>query len=988
MRKFLLSAIYVSLTFFTSAQCDVIISLTQVNQNMCYGDEIVIMGFVNTNCPSPYTIDYLWQTTAMNSSQELYQPSWLDQSGSAPSITSIPSYTWFESDQLISACLTVSILDAELNEIGSGQTCIDNFMNPQPITIASAVVGNNCGQNACVVTTVLGGSAPYTFQYSDGAMGNSYYCFSTPGQYFVDVIDANGCVATSSVTIEDFEPVNASCESATTLTSGEVLSDTLCEFTFNTISCANGLTTYQNGWYVINSESSSHINIGATIGYYQNTPNNVMAIEVYEQAEGMSCSEAPLVYCSVNDLCFDLADEITIQPNTNYYIRILSAWTSLAPVQILAVLSDETIDGICGCTNASSCNYDPDAVINDSSCGYNGCMDAGACNYLSWATCDDGSCIFGSDLTGLIFHDVNGNGVRDTWPILEPSMGNVGFVHITELDVTIYADASGAFVLPDLIAGVYHVTYTDPNNAWILSVPSPLSITLPTCTGLLIPLVPANEAAVQVLGTTLSQNLHCTLGGSAGVWLQNTGNVPLNGTISITLDPSLQLSTVGTSVPFISNTDGVVVWEIDNQIPGTYLYYQVFITGPGAAQVGQNYPVSYDVAVADNNGNVFYENAWESNLLVTCAYDPNDKQAVPVGYADPHFILNDTEIEYKIRFQNTGNAPAFDVVIEDQLDLSTLDITTFQPLVASHSFSTIVDPDGRLRFVFNNIMLPDSGSDMIGSQGYVLFKIKPLPNLIPETVINNTANIYFDQNEAVVTNTTFHTIYSCDMIEPLSHVEEVCASLLFVYPMNDPYIETYSWYINETFATNENDFMFMSNVPGEYVIRLERTNPLCAVSHQFDLLNHPSPGTDITEDGWNLTAPDGTSWTWYLNEESIEGENSQTLNATSPGMYSVTTVNEFGCISNSEDVFLVGVEEKTNAVISLYPNPMDKEALLKLGQGNYEVTLINLVGEKIQTWSNAKNLLRIDRTSLSSGIYFVKVTNESGATESVRLVMK
>ena len=36
------------------------------------------------------------------------------------------------------------------------------------------------------------------------------------------------------------------------------------------------------------------------------------------------------------------------------------------------------------------------------------------------------------------------------------------------------------------------------------------------------------------------------------------------------------------------------------------------------------------------------------------SYDPNDKSASPTGFGVDHIIRENTDIEYKIRFQNTG----------------------------------------------------------------------------------------------------------------------------------------------------------------------------------------------------------------------------------------------------------------------------------------------------------------------------------------------
>ena len=47
-----------------------------------------------------------------------------------------------------------------------------------------------------------------------------------------------------------------------------------------------------------------------------------------------------------------------------------------------------------GCTDATACNYDPDAVEDNGSCDFScyGCTDPESCNYDADATIDDGSC--------------------------------------------------------------------------------------------------------------------------------------------------------------------------------------------------------------------------------------------------------------------------------------------------------------------------------------------------------------------------------------------------------------------------------------------------------------------------------------------------------------------------------------------------------------------------------------------------------------------
>ena len=52
-----------------------------------------------------------------------------------------------------------------------------------------------------------------------------------------------------------------------------------------------------------------------------------------------------------------------------------------------------------GCTDATACNYNPDATLDDGSCNFdcNGCTDPAACNYDPTATQDDGSCTVNDD---------------------------------------------------------------------------------------------------------------------------------------------------------------------------------------------------------------------------------------------------------------------------------------------------------------------------------------------------------------------------------------------------------------------------------------------------------------------------------------------------------------------------------------------------------------------------------------------------------------
>jgi len=142
---------------------------------------------------------------------------------------------------------------------------------------------------------------------------------------------------------------------------------------------------------------------------------------------------------------------------------------------------------------------------------------------------------------------------------------------------------------------------------------------------------------------------------------------------------------------------------------------------------------------------------------VVASFDPNDKSAVPTGWQDEHFIDENTQLDYLIRFQNTGTDTAFRVVLIDTLP-SFLDPVTIRPGASSHPYTFELSGQGVAKFIFNNILLPDSTTNEAASHGFVQFHIAQKPDNQHGTVIENTAGIYFDYNAPVYTNTTFHTI--------------------------------------------------------------------------------------------------------------------------------------------------------------------------------------------------------------------------------------
>lgn len=179
--------------------------------------------------------------------------------------------------------------------------------------------------------------------------------------------------------------------------------------------------------------------------------------------------------------------------------------------------------------------------------------------------------------------------------------------------------------------------------------------------------------------------------------------------------------------------------------------------------------------------------------LVLLSWDPNAKAVTINGMPAEGYVNNNQVMEYTIMFQNEGNFPAKDIRIEDVIDENTLDINTLHVVGSSHNMQVLIEGN-KVVFYFPNIWLPDKNSNEPASHGYVKFTISQKPGLAPNTQIANTADIYFDYNPAVTTNTVI------SIIKATTGIEDYGTSELHVFP--NPATEV----------------IYLSNVSGEKMV--------------------------------------------------------------------------------------------------------------------------------------------------------------------------
>ncbi len=167
------------------------------------------------------------------------------------------------------------------------------------------------------------------------------------------------------------------------------------------------------------------------------------------------------------------------------------------------------------------------------------------------------------------------------------------------------------------------------------------------------------------------------------------------------------------------------------------------------------------------------DNVFASNEFVIGSYDPNDITCLEGN----EILIEDANkyLHYLIRFQNTGTASAINVSVDNVLD-NKFDWTTMQLESLSHPGRVKITNGSEVSFIFDNINLPDSTNDEPNSHGFIAYKIKPKSNVAIGDIFSNTADIFFDFNPAIVTNTA-----TTEIVDILS-VAEFDANKVSIYP--------------------------------------------------------------------------------------------------------------------------------------------------------------------------------------------------------------
>lgn len=711
-------------------------------------------------------------TASANGGTGLYTYSWSDGSALATATG------------LLSGSYTVTVIDAN----GCTRTdvvTVSNIAGPT-IVVSTTPISCNGGNNGTASFTVFGGTGTLTYSWSNGINGSSFSSGLAAGTYVVTVADANGCMVVSSATITE-PPALVATTTTTNATCGQ--SDGTASASFG-----GGTPPFLYMW----STAANSLTIsGLPAGPYFVTVTDGNGCTASSIATVSNTGAPNVVITTTNATCQGLPDGRASAVSSGGVIPYTYSWnTTSTNDTIFNLLKGDYIltvtDGI-GCktvklasigvpgggihfmvtqlnpTNCGACNgaakiYDLDGGISPYTYKWSG---IGSTSDIASALCtgtysvtvkDNIGCSVsgkvniagynGNVLRGRVYNDKNNNCVFDAG---DQPLKNI-IVYGYNATMT---DSNGVYTIYNIPTSNFNLSLGSLPTKWIkYNCPSTgnYSVNFPgTCDTIsnkdFALSFPSN---VQDLRTTLyTGTARPGFEQLNQVCYYNYGTKTMNGTIRVTHD-SDQVFKSAFPVQ-ASYTYPVLEWNFTNLAPGASGCISFTMETPATKPIGTKLVTKAEVFP------IIGDTAQENNTVIDTrnvqgSYDPNLKEVQPNGNISPI----DTVLKYTIHFQNTGNDTAFNITVRDTLPVY-LNPATIKIGASSHFCRTQLF-NNVLVFTFPNILLVDSMRNEPKSHGWVNFTIHSKPGIPVNTVIDNEADIYFDFNEPITTNTASNKI--------------------------------------------------------------------------------------------------------------------------------------------------------------------------------------------------------------------------------------
>ncbi|AEA42479.1 T9SS type A sorting domain-containing protein [Fluviicola taffensis] len=688
-----------------------------------------------------------------------------------------------------------------------------NIVQTPQIVVNTTVTNATCVQtNGSAMTFASGGLNPYTYSWSNGQTGNTATNLSGGNSYTVVATDANGCVGIGNAYINTNTPVTVSYSTLPSQCTSPTGSATL--------TVSGGTAPYTYSWASNPSVSSSTIsNVSPGTYSFQVTDavgcirtgstvvNPISVINASIQASAVVCpsttgalttlvagTNGPFTYLWSNGATTNAISGVPLGAYSCIMTDALGC--SVTKWNTLEATSPVNV-GVS--TVPATCIYNTDGSVNS-------IVSGGLAPYsyvYSNGTTTQNASNLGVDDYYLTVTDANGCSSSNHFWIQNANTSQACYCTISG---NVYVDGNTNCTYDSGENGVENImihcsgfgyTFTDANGHYSFQVPTG-TYTISEQVNQYYPLsaCQSNSNSVNVVAaagcntvvdfsndvTTLHDlkivTINSTLPPIPGnnyqqkIIVKNEGTVTESG-IQLGYEHDSQIPFVNATLPSFTQVNSVTdpyYYSVQSGFPSLtpnstsvmLLNFNTPTTIPLGTVVSFYDTVAHLAPIEDNwlLDNTPWNNVNTFQTTVIGSYDPNYKEVSPKGEgAAGNVPLETKEFDYTIHFQNEGTYFAQNISVTDQLD-ADFDWTTFKPGYSDYDYSTTISETGLVTFKFENINLPwKSGYGNALSSALVQYSIQRKTTTPLGTEFTNTANIYFDYNAPITTNTTLNTLH-------------------------------------------------------------------------------------------------------------------------------------------------------------------------------------------------------------------------------------
>ncbi|MFC4634313.1 T9SS type A sorting domain-containing protein [Dokdonia ponticola] len=416
-------------------------------------------------------------------------------------------------------------------------------------------------------------------------------------------------------------------------------------------------------------------------------------------------------------------------------------------------------------------------------------------------------------IQGVAQFDLDNDGCDSGDPVIPYLNFNVG-LDPDPADSSVYSDAIGIYNLYVGETGTYSILANFEDASYFTVDPSPASVTIP---------VVDNSTTIQDFCVTangirpdaevvIAPIFRSRPGFDATYQLvyKNKGNQTLSGSVDFTYDDAVLDFVSSTTTPDAQST-GLLSFNFTNLQPFESRFVDIVLnvndpTETPPVNIDDVLTFTSNIAI-DQTEETPDDNSFEYNEVVVGSFDPNDITCLQ-GDVAPSSLIGDF-LHYVINFENTGNAPAQNVVVTTEIDPVDFDINSLQILNASDAMSLSIT-ENLVTFVFENINLSSGG------HGNILLKVRTNSDLVVSDFVAADAAIYFDFNFPITTNTANTTF------ETLSVDEFLVNQVIAVYPNPSDKVVTIE-------ATSAIQIITMYDMQGRAVLSNEENTASIAI---------------------------------------------------------------------------------------------------------------------------------------------------------------